>query len=106
MTTTETPASQRDLQRFADELSEMKLLMRQMTENIQRITVMDERITVLQKSDDRGDRRLDSMAEDLRGLRMEYERDKARVHTTIWLVRALWAVAGGLLVWYQTGGAR
>lgn len=115
MTTTDShAATQRDLQRLADELGEMKELMRGMAETIQRISVIDERIGMMQKFDDRTDRRIDALDESVRQMRMDYERDKTRVHTTIWLVRALWAVAtAGALTWLlplmqlaQSGSAR
>lgn len=101
MTTTDNAAAtQRDIQRLADEIGEMKELMRRMTEAMSRISIIDERMTMMQKFHDRVDRRLDTLEADLRKLHMEYERDKTRVHTTIWLVRAGWAAAGaGLLAW-------
>lgn len=101
MTTTAEPsATQRDIQRLAGEIGEIKELMRRMTETMSRITVIDERINMMQKFDDRTDRRMDSIENQLRKLHMDYERDKTRVHTTIWLVRALWAAAGaGALAW-------
>lgn len=99
-TTNSAAATHRDIQRLADEIGEMKELMRRMTEAMSRITVIDERMTMMQKFDDRMDRRMDSIEENFRKLQMEYEKDKTRVHTTIWLVRAMWATAGaGALAW-------
>lgn len=96
MTTTsdQNVATQRDLKHLADELGEMKELMRRMTEAMQRITVIDERIAMMQKFHDRVERRLDTVEKSVRDIYIDYERDKTRVQTTIWLVRAMWAAGG------------
>lgn len=117
------------------DVGEMKSLMSQIADAITRITVLDERQQVvtgyMQKLDDRMERmelrqhkadvdnalvqgnanRLASMEAGFREMYLDRERDKARFHAVVWMVRALWAVSGagvlamaGVLFRMTTGG--
>lgn len=106
------------------DIGEMKGLMSQMVEAINRISLLDERQQVvsqgLSKLDERVARlehkqqeadiaralnqastdRLNLIDMGFRELHIERERDKARFQTVIWMIRGLWATvaAGGLTV--------
>ena len=106
------------------DIGEMKGLMSQMVEAINRISLLDERQQVvsqgLNKLDERVARlehkqqeadiaralnqastdRLNLIDMGFRELHIERERDKARFQTVIWMIRGLWATvaAGGLTV--------
>lgn len=106
------------------DIGEMKGLMSQMVEAINRISLLDERQQVvsqgLGKLDERVARlehkqqeadiaralnqastdRLNLIDMGFRELHIERERDKARFQTVIWMIRGLWATvaAGGLTV--------
>lgn len=104
------------------EVREMKGLMSQMVEALTRITLLDERQQVvgafMQKLDERmaraelrqheaeianalvkgGASRLTSIEAGFREMHLDRERDKARFQAVVWMVRGLWAVAGGGII--------
>lgn len=118
MSIPEKQVSSHEFHSLAREVGEMKGLMSQMVDALQRITVIDERQQVvgvfMQKLDDRmarmeqrqheaevqnassqaGAGRLSAIESGFRELHLERERDKARFQAVVWMVRGLWAVAG------------
>lgn len=114
--------SYQEFHSLSRDIGEMKGLMSQMVEAINRISLLDERQQVvsqgLSKLDERVARlehkqqeadiaralnqastdRLNLIDMGFRELHIERERDKARFQTVIWMIRGLWATvaAGGL----------
>jgi hypothetical protein len=107
-----------EFHKLAGDVGEVKLLMVKMVEALARISLLDERqqtvSTFMQKLDARMERmearqhdaeiksalagggfgRLEALETGWREIYIDRERDKARIQTMVWMVRALWAVAG------------